>query len=306
VDSLVKLASEVLAARKQLKGSIDRNVIHDSLTEILRVGTSAGGARAKAVVAWNPITDELRSGQVAAGEGFEYWILKFDGVTDNGDKDMADPVGFGVIEYAYSLMARSAGIDMTQCRLLEENGRRHFMTRRFDRLDGGQKLHMQSLCALAHYDFNNAGAYSYEQVLRAIKVLKLPTNALEEQYRRMVFNVLARNQDDHVKNVAFLMDKNGNWSLSPAFDITYSYNPMGLWTSTHQLTINGKRDGFTLEDLLECAHVGSISKRRALHVIDQVSIAVSRWSSYADDARLSSELMAQIAAAHRLSMLSGR
>ncbi len=302
VGSLVKLASDVLAARKNLKGRTNRDSLHESLTDILRVGTSAGGARAKAVVAWNPVTDELRSGQVAAGEGFEYCILKFDGVTDNGDRDIVDPTGFGAFEYAYSLMASAAGITMAQCRLLEENGRRHFMTRRFDRLDGGEKLHMQSLCALAHYDFNNPGAYSYEQALIAINRLQLPKSAQEEQFRRMVFNVLARNQDDHVKNVAFLMDKNGSWSLSPAFDITFSYNPNGAWTSAHQMTINGKRDGFTVDDLLECARVSNISRRNALRILDQVTDAVRNWSTYAQEAGIPSEIIAGIGATHRLSI----
>ena len=178
-----------------------------ALRDILRVGTSAGGARAKAVIAWNPQTNEVRSGQIEAGDGFDYWLLKFDGVTGNKDKELEDPKGYGAIEYAYYLMAKAAGITMSECRLLEEGGRRHFMTRRFDRLTGGEKLHMQSLCALAHFDFNQAGAYSYEQALLAIRQLELPMAAVEEQFRRMAFNIVARNQDDHVKNIAFLMDQ---------------------------------------------------------------------------------------------------
>ncbi len=197
-----------------------------ALRDILIVGTSAGGARAKAVIAWNRATNEVRSGQIAAGEGFEYWLLKFDGVAGNKDKELEDPQGYGAIEYAYHLMAQAAGITMSECRLLEENGRRHFMTRRFDRLAGGEKLHMQSLCALAHFDFNQAGAYAYEQALLTIRQLQLPMAAVEEQFRRMVFNIVARNQDDHVKNIAFLMNKQGEWSLAPAFDVTYSYNPV--------------------------------------------------------------------------------
>ena len=225
VDALVKLASDVLSNRASLKNSFARKERAQALGDILRVGTSAGGARAKAVIAWNARTNEVRSGQVAAGEGFDYWLLKFDGVANNRDKELNDPKGFGALEYAYYLMARAAGITMSECRLFEEHGRRHFMTRRFDRLPGGAKLHMQSLCAMAHYDFNNAGAYSYEQAMLVIRQLGLPATAVEEQFRRMVFNIVARNQDDHVKNIAFLMDKAGRWTLAPAYDITHSYNP---------------------------------------------------------------------------------
>ena len=228
VDALVELASEVLSHRDDLRASFTVAGREDALKDILRVGTSAGGARAKAVIAWNPATNEVRSGQVAAGEEFEYWILKFDGVAGNRDKELEDPRGYGAIEYAYYRMASAAGIDMNECRLLEEQGRRHFMTKRFDRLVGGRKLHMQSLCALAHYDFNIAGAYSYEQAFMTIRQLGLSMETIEEQFRRMAFNIIARNQDDHVKNIAFLMDTAGRWSLSPAFDVTYSYNPPAI------------------------------------------------------------------------------
>jgi serine/threonine-protein kinase HipA len=245
----------------------------EALRDILRVGTSAGGARAKAVIAWNRATNEVRSGQIAAGEGFEHWLLKFDGVAGNKDKELEDPKGYGTIEFAYHLMAKAAGITMTECRLLEENGRRHFMTRRFDRLAGGEKLHMQSLCALAHFDFNQAGAYGYEQALLTIRQLQLPMAAIEEQFRRMVFNVVARNQDDHVKNIAFLMDKQGEWSLAPAFDVTYSYNPSGSWTATHQMTLNGKRDGFTRADLELCAKAAVMKRGRAGTILDEVVAA---------------------------------
>ncbi|MCB1968611.1 MAG: type II toxin-antitoxin system HipA family toxin, partial [Candidatus Accumulibacter sp.] len=227
IDALVQLASDILSHRNALQASLAGAAREKALNDILRVGTSAGGARAKAVIAWNVETGELRSGQIAAGEGFDYWLLKFDGVSANRDKELDDPKGYGAIEYAYHLMAKAAGITMTDCRLLEENGRRHFMTRRFDRLAGGEKLHMQSLCALAHLDFNQPGAHGYEQALLTIRQLQLPMAALEEQFRRMAFNIVARNQDDHVKNIAFLMDKQGRWSLAPAFDVTYSYNPSG-------------------------------------------------------------------------------
>jgi serine/threonine-protein kinase HipA len=281
IDILVQLASDILRQRNELNVSFQDDVAENALTNILQVGTSAGGARAKAVIAWNPLTNEVRSGQVKAGDGFEYWLLKFDGVSGNKDKELDDPQGYGAIEYAYYLMAVEAGINMTECRLLEENGRRHFMTKRFDRLPNGEKLHMQSLCGLAHYDFNAPGAYSYEQALLIIRQLKLPMAAIEEQYRRMVFNILARNQDDHVKNIAFLMDKKGIWSLAPAFDMTYSYNPAGAWTSTHQMTLNGKKDGFTMEDFKACSETVSLKRGRAESIINDVRKAVVKWSEFA-------------------------
>ncbi|WP_218188289.1 type II toxin-antitoxin system HipA family toxin [Desulfosarcina cetonica] len=262
VDRLVALASEILSQRDHLAESFAGPQKARGLANILRVGTSAGGARAKAIIALNPVTNEVRSGQVDAGEGFEYWLLKFDGVSGNRDKELADPKGYGAVEYAYWKMATDAGIRMSECRLLEENDRRHFMTRRFDRGPRGEKLHMQSLCAMAHFDFNLAGAYAYEQALLVIRRLGLSMDAVEEQFRRMVFNVVARNQDDHVKNIAFLMTPDGTWSLSPAFDLTYSYNPDGAWTASHQMTLNGKRDDFTREDFRACAKTAMLKRGR--------------------------------------------
>ena len=283
IDKLVELASEILTHRSNLRTSFSGEDKAGAMRDILRVGTSAGGARAKAVIAWNPLTDEVRSGQVTAGKGFGYWLLKFDGVKGNKDKELEDPQGYGAIEYAYANMARDAGIAMSDCRLLEENGRRHFMTRRFDRSATGEKVHMQSLCAMAHYDYNMAGAYGYEQALMVIRRLGLSIEDIEEMYRRMVFNVIGRNQDDHVKNIAFLMDREGNWSLAPAFDMTYSFNPSGEWTASHQMTINGKRDGFTLEDFKACAKSVSMKRGRAETIIEEVRSAVSRWGEYADE-----------------------
>ena len=302
IDALVKLASEVLTHRGTMAASFAKPGRQAALQDILRVGTSAGGARAKAVIAWNPATNEVRSGQVAAGEGFEYWLLKFDGVAGNKDKEFEDPKGYGAIEYAYSLMARAAGITMSECRLLEENNRRHFMTRRFDRLPGGGKLHAQSLCALAHFDFNLAGAYSYEQALLVMRQLGLAMDEIEEQFRRMVFNVVARNQDDHVKNIAFLMDQQGNWTLSPAFDTTYSYNPSGSWTSSHQMTINGKRDGFALADFRECAKSAMMKRGRATTIFGEVREAVQRWPEFAEQAKVAPEWRRQIQRNHRLTL----
>ena len=300
VDALVRLAGEVLTHRGDLQGHFHTAGQERALRDILRVGTSAGGARAKAVIAWNRETNEVRSGQIAAGEGFDYWLLKFDGVAGNKDKELEDPKGYGAIEYAYHLMSKAAGITMSECRLLEEDGRRHFMTRRFDRLTGGGKLHMQSLCALAHYDFQQAGAYSYEQALLAIRRLKLPMAAVEEQFRRMAFNIVSRNQDDHVKNIAFLMNQSGEWSLAPAFDVTYSYNPSGSWTSTHQMTLNGKRDGFTMEDFEACAKSALMKRGRAAAIIAEVQAAVRLWPEFAAEARLDDERRDKIHKTHRL------
>lgn len=300
MDALVRLAGEVLTHRGDLQGHFQEEGKGKALRDILRVGTSAGGARAKAVVAWNRATNEVRSGQIAAGEGFEYWLLKFDGVAGNKDKELEDPKGYGGIEYAYHRMAKAAGITMSECRLLEENGRRHFMTRRFDRLADGAKLHMQSLGALAHFDFNQAGAYAYEQALLTIRQLKLPMAAVEEQFRRMVFNIAARNQDDHVKNIAFLMDRQGEWSLAPAFDVTYSYNPSGSWTATHQMTLNGKRDGFTLADFEACAKAALMKRGRAASLIEEVQAAVKRWPEFAAEAQLPDEWGNKIERMHRL------
>ncbi len=299
IDALVQLASEILSQRGALRGSFAGPARVKALNDILRVGTSAGGARAKAVIAWNPATHEVRSGQIAAGDGFEYWLLKFDGVSANRDKELDDPQGYGAVEYAYHLMARAAGITMSDCRLLEENGRRHFMTRRFDRPAGGGKLHLQSLCALTHADFNQAGAHAYEQAILAIRRLGLPMAAVEEQFRRMLFNVVARNQDDHVKNIAFLMDKAGRWTLAPAFDVTYSYNPDGAWTASHQMTLNGKRDGFTRADFAAVAQAALMKRGRAETILGEVLAAAARWPEFAAAAGVTEAWRDRIAATHR-------
>ena len=304
VAALVELAGEILTKRAALGGSLAPARRERALQDILRVGSSAGGARAKAVIAWNPETNEVRSGQVTAGDGFSHWLMKFDGVAGNRDKELEDPRGYGLIEYAYHAMARAAGIRMTDCRILRENGRHHFMTRRFDRTETGRKIHMQSLGALAHYDFNQAGAYSYEQALRVIDRLGLGKDTAEEQFRRMAFNVVARNQDDHVKNIAFLMDRAGRWSLSPAFDVTYSYNPAGRWTGAHQMTLNGKRDGFETDDFVACARNASLKRGRATAILRDVQEAVSRWRQFAEEAGVPGETTHRIAAAHRMELLA--
>lgn len=302
VDALVRLASDILTRHHDLAGHLHQGGHDQALADILSIGTSAGGARAKAVIAWNRETNEVRSGQVSAGPGFTCWLLKFDGVEGNRDRELEDPQGYGAIEYAYALMAQAAGITMMECRLLEEHGRRHFMTRRFDRLDAGGKLHMLSLGALAHFDYNQAGAYAYEQAFQVIRRLALPMAQVEEQFRRMLFNIVARNQDDHVKNIAFLMDKSGTWTLAPAFDITYSYNPSGAWTATHQMTVNGKRDGFTITDVRAVAKTAGLKQGRGDALLDEVMVAVQRWPEFADDAGLAADTSRRIHKAQRLDL----
>lgn len=303
VSDLVRLANLVLDEKQSLQGVLAGENDLAAIDDILRVGTSAGGARAKAILAWNPDTGEFRHGQIDAGEGFEHWLMKFDGVENNRDKEDPDPQGYGQIEYAYYLMAVDAGIDMMPCRLHHEGGRSHFMTRRFDRPitdDGGsRKLHMQSLCALQHFDFNDPSGYSYEQAILTIRQLGLGAPALEQQFLRAVFNVLARNQDDHVKNIAFLMDQDGSWSLSPAFDVMYSYNPGGQWTGQHQMSLNGKRDLFDYRDLIAFADTASIKLTKAKTLIAQVAEAVENWGRYAKEAGVDDASSAKIARTHR-------
>jgi serine/threonine-protein kinase HipA len=299
VDALVALASEILSHRSALQGSFSSPERARALQDILQVGSSPGGARAKAIIAWNPATNAVRSGQVRVGSGFSHWLLKFDGVSGNRDKELDDPKGYGLVEYAYYLMARAAGIEMSECRLLEENGRQHFMTKRFDRTDQGRKIHMQSLGALAHYDYNLAGAYAYEQALQVIRQLDLGMQGLEQQFRRTAFNIMARNQDDHVKNIAFLMDKAGRWTLSPAYDMTYSYNPQGQWTNVHQMSVNGKRDHFEKEDFLEMARTAAMHKGRVLDILQDVQAAVSKWPVFAQQAGVPKAWVKRIGAVHR-------
>ncbi|MGS2718476.1 type II toxin-antitoxin system HipA family toxin [Eionea flava] len=306
VDQLVDLASTILSERQQFSTAFRGDQDSAGLQDIFRVGTSAGGARAKAIIAWNEKTNDVRSGQIEADTDYSYWLLKFDGVSNNRDKELNDPKGFGAIEYAYYLMATAAGIEMSQCRLFEEGGRQHFMTQRFDRVNHNgryQKRHMQTLAALCHYDFNQAGAYSYEQAFATIRQLGLPMQSLEQQFRRMVFNIVARNQDDHVKNIAFLMDKRGQWSLSPAYDITYSYNPDGLWTNQHQMTLNGKRDGFVQQDFDDCAATIALARGRAKAIVEEIIDVVSAWKIFAGKAGVDMQWQNEISKHHRLSFM---
>ncbi len=302
LGALVELASEVLTDREQLVTALREDREDEALRDILRVGTSAGGARPKAVIAWNRATGEVRSGQVAAPAGFEHWLLKFDGVAGSGDRGLRDPQGFGAIELAYARMAAAAGIQMSECRLLEEHGRRHFMTRRFDRTATGDKVHMQSLGALAHLDYNQPAAHAYEQAFLVMRQLGLPATAGEEQFRRMTFNVVARNQDDHVKNIAFLMDRDGRWALSPAFDVTYAFDPGNRWMRQHQMSINGKRDDFTVDDLRAAGRSASLKRGRAVAILREVTDAVRDWPRFAADAGVAGAQADRIARTHRLDL----
>jgi len=297
IADLVLLAQQIISERKGLDVSLDESEQDnaDAILDILRVGTSAGGARPKAVIAMDGKGNVI-SGQANVPAEYDYWILKFDGVTD---LELGAPKGYGRIEYAYYLMAKAAQINMTECRLLQENGRAHFMTRRFDRING-EKRHMQSLCGIAHYDFNMAGAYSYEQAFTVMRQLRLSKADAAEQYRRMLFNIIARDQDDHTKNIAFLMGPDGEWQLSPAYDVIYSHNPAGKWTNQHQMSMNGKRDNFSLEDLVKIAE--SISLSRPEEMINDVISAVEKWPEYAREAGVSEEVILQIAGQQRINL----
>jgi serine/threonine-protein kinase HipA len=294
VAELVALAGKILSQRENLLVNLNDNE-STALDTIFRVGTSAGGARAKAVIAWHPQTGEVRSGQVRAPEGFEYWIIKFDGVDDEA---LGDPEGYGRIEYAYHRMATAAGIEMTACRLMEESGRAHFMTRRFDRSDAADKIHMQSLCGLGHYDFRQPGRFGYETAMSVCQRLHMGQRMVAQLYRRMVFNAVARNHDDHTRNICFLMDHDGSWRLAPAFDVIWSYNPQGEWTSRHQMSINGKLEDFQKEDLIDVARRFHIKK--PADILAQVGAAVRRWPVFAEEAGVEPERIKKIAATQRL------
>ncbi|MCX6055097.1 MAG: type II toxin-antitoxin system HipA family toxin [Chloroflexi bacterium] len=300
VANLVNLSNLIINQRGELKGIFTDKDDKKSLEDILRVGTSAGGARAKAILAWNPSTNEFQSGQLPAKPGFEQWILKFDGIFNKKDKELSDPQGYGKIEYAYHLMAAECGITMMPCRIYKEGGRCHFMTKRFDRTDDGQKNHMQSLCAITHADFNEPAAFSYEETIITMKKMELSRTEIEQLILRAMFNIVARNQDDHVKNIAFLMNPDGNWSLSPAFDISYSYDPQGYWTSQHQMVLNFKRDNFTLEDFIAFASIGGVKRNKTNEMLENVIMVVKKWDEFATAAEVENEQITKIHNAHRL------
>jgi serine/threonine-protein kinase HipA len=301
-DYRVNITELLDVAKKVLEGKNDivfNEFNHESLIDILRIGTSVGGARAKALLALqfdneNVIT-EIRPGDIIQPQGFSYWLLKFDGANKTS---LGESEGKGKIEFAYYLMAKKAGIEMTESRLMEENNRFHFLTKRFDRTDNAEKIHIQTFGALAGIDYKIQKASSYEILFRVMKRLGLPYNQFEQQYRRMLFNVVARNHDDHVKNFAFLMYRSGKWSITPAYDLTFQYKPDGLWTDVHQSSINGKYDNFTRNDLVEFGKTFGIKK--ANNVLEEVMNAVSAWSEIANEMDIPKQEIDYILKHHRL------
>lgn len=291
INILVELASAILTNRENIHISVNDN----AMEQIINVGTSAGGARAKAVIAWNQQTGDIRSGQIDAGKGYEYWLIKFDGVKNNKDKgDKEDGQAYTRIEYAYHLMARKAGIIMSDCRLYQDSGRYHFMTRRFDRDEAGKKIHMQTLGALAHYDYNMPGAYSYEQAAHIIERLEIGQKAVEQFFRRMVFNIITRNQDDHVKNISFLMSKTGEWHLAPAYDITYACDMGNYWLAKHQMSMNGKTENFEIEDFYACGKAMNLSKAKVKKICEEVKASTLLWEQCAREAFLEEPDMEEV------------
>jgi len=285
LDALTKLASDILSQKETIHFQQSSTL----MAQLMECSSSVGGARAKTLIAWNKETGDIRSGQVDAGKGYEYWLLKFDNIRNNKDKDLVpDDAEYTKVEYAYYLMAMDAGINMSECRIYKENGNAHFMTKRFDRVGvRGEKLHMQSLCALAHMDFNSPRIYSYEEAFSVMKKLKLPYSDFLQLFRRMVFNEYAKNYDDHTKNISFIMNKQGIWSLSPAYDVTFSYKENSIWVNAHQMLINGKADDITRQDMLKVADNVGIKKSDAVKSIEQVLSAVSKWEFFARQAELS-------------------
>jgi serine/threonine-protein kinase HipA len=291
VSELVNLAQSAVNRKSGFTTNLSNDEAH-ALLDIIRVGTSAGGARAKAVIAINK-HNTVRSGQLDVPKGYSHWLIKLDGVSD---EQLGEPKGYGRIEFAYYKMALDCGIIMSESRLLKENGRAHFMTRRFDRFEHNKKLHMQTLCGLCHFDYNNPNAYSYEQAFQAMRSLRLPYSAAEQLFRRMVFNVIGSNNDDHTKNISFLMDETGQWSLSPAYDVTFAYNPSNLWLSQHQLSINNKRRDITRNDLLSLATQMNVKK--AKEIIENVRDVISRWKEYASDSGIAGSQIKAIGGTH--------
>ena len=286
--SLIEIARDLLNDRQQFNSSLGANR-EKALLDIIKIGTSAGGARAKALIAYNGQTKEVRSGQAEAPKGFSHWIIKFDGVHDS---QFGESYGYGRVEMAYHLMAKDCGIEMTECRLLEEGERAHFMTKRFDRAPGQGKIHVQSWCAISHADFQEVGAHSYEGLFQTMRALILPYPQAEQLYRRMVFNIIAHNCDDHTKNFSFMMDKQGAWKLAPAFDVCYAYRPGSIWVSRQSLTVNGKRENFKMDDLLKVAKEMNIKK--AATIISDIQGVLKNWPLYADQVGVKAELKDEI------------
>lgn len=284
MNELIDITSKILSGRQEFLTNLQPNE-EKAMQDILKIGTSAGGARAKALIAFNKETQEISSGQANAPKGFDHYLIKFDGIDD---EQFGTSRGYGRVEMAYYKMAIDAGIDMMESELLEENGRAHFMTKRFDRVHGKDKIHVQSFCAMRHYDFRDINIYSYEDLFETMRLLVLPYPQAEDLFRRMVFNVIARNCDDHTKNFAFTMDKSGEWSLSPAFDVCHAYRPSSTWVSQHCLSVNGKRNNIEKSDLLEVGRKMNI--KRTNEIIDQVDQVVGRWKDYADEQKVDPEL----------------
>ncbi len=276
IDSLVDMAQKMLHQKETFSAHLNEDE-EKGVLEILKIGTSAGGARPKAVIAWNEKTGEVRSGQTNAPKGFEHWLIKLDGVSD---VQLGASHGYGRVEMAYYNMARACGIEMMPSRLLEENGRAHFMTKRFDREGGSVKHHVQTFCALKHFDYNLVNSFSYEQLFQCMRELKLTYADAEQMFRRMVFNVIALNCDDHSKNFAFLLKQGSKWELAPAYDVCHAYRPGSEWVSQHALSINGKRKGITIQDLLAVG--ASIRCKKSSEIIDEVIDIVHQWKRYAD------------------------
>lgn len=292
LGSLIEITEDILTGKRDFTTNVTAEE-EKALFEILKIGSSAGGARAKALIAFNDETSELRSGQAQVPSGFEHWLIKFDGVSD---AQFATSKGYGRVEMAYYKMAIASGIQMMECRLLEENGRSHFMTKRFDRDPNNEKLHVQTFCAMRHFDFNEVHSFSYEQLFETMRILGLSYPEAQELFRRMVFNVLARNCDDHTKNFAFLMNQSGKWHLSPAYDVCHAYRPGSEWVSQHALSINGKRRNIARQDLL---HIGKkMNVKNAADIIDKVAAAVSQWETYADAVQVEEKLRDAIKATH--------
>ncbi len=283
VESLIKLSKKILQQRSGFETKLDEGE-QQAMKDILRIGTSAGGMRAKAIIAFNEKTNQVRSGQTRVPKGFEHWLIKLDGVND---EQLGDPKGYGRIEMAYHLMAKDCEIEMTQCRLLEENDRAHFMTKRFDREGSEVKHHIQTFCAMQHYDYNEVRSYSYEQLYQTMRILRLPYPQAEQMFRRMVFNVLAQNCDDHTKNTAFRLKENGQWELAPAYDVSYAYRASSKWVSQHALSINGKRENITKHDLLTVAD--SMNIKKAGQTIKQISQIIQGWPQYAEQTKVESQ-----------------
>jgi len=284
IDSLVSIAKKMLSKREAFTTNLKEDE-EKAVLEILRIGTSAGGARPKAVIAFNERTGEVRSGQANAPKDFEHWLIKLDGVSD---VQLGTSLGYGRVEMAYYNMATHCGIEMMHSKLLEENGRAHFMTKRFDREAGDVKHHIQTFCAIRHFDYNAVTSFSYEQLFQTMRELKLPYPEAEQMYRRMVFNVLARNCDDHTKNFSFRLKREGIWELAPAYDICHAYKPDHKWVSQHALSINGKRNDITKEDLLLIGK--SIRCKKAEAIIDEINSTVKKWNDYAKEVNVSPKL----------------